>query len=300
MTTAFLLFGVLAVAFAILSVTRRNPIYAAFFLLLTMGCLAVEFLILHSPFLAAMQIILYAGAIVVVFVFVIMLLSLKDEELGPEPPQANRIGAAAASLAIFALLSWPALREPSLAARTIDGKFRDVPKVFNVDSVLQHCAQRAGLTAEQLAPSKGELPAPNTQAPATLAAARAQAAYLGTELIPARREEFKSRLQFRDEVSFTAALEDIRRRLATVEAPTASSEDQLLARRITELRKRIELESERFGGIEDFIGFLYSRFVVSFELVSILILSAVAGVIVLARRQGFMGLEGEASGGNFL
>jgi NADH-quinone oxidoreductase subunit J len=100
--------GVLAVLAAIGAVTRMNPIYSALLTALALGGVAVDMLVLHSPFLAAMQVLLYAGAIMVLFVFVIMLLSLKKEELGQEAPGASKGFALVVALAVFVLLAWPA------------------------------------------------------------------------------------------------------------------------------------------------------------------------------------------------
>lgn len=79
----FYLFAALAVICAIMVVANpfsRSPVTSAMFLVLTMGCLAGLFTLLHAFFLAAVQVLVYAGAVMVLFLFVIMLLDLKDEE----------------------------------------------------------------------------------------------------------------------------------------------------------------------------------------------------------------------------
>ncbi len=58
----------------------RNPVTSAMFLLLTIFSMAGLFVLLHAFFLAAVQVLVYAGAVMVLFVFVIMLLDLKEEE----------------------------------------------------------------------------------------------------------------------------------------------------------------------------------------------------------------------------
>ena len=72
----FYLFGVIAIASALVFVTRKSPVAAALWLVVTMFCLAAEYILLNAQFVGAMQIIVYAGAIMVVFLFVIMLLNL--------------------------------------------------------------------------------------------------------------------------------------------------------------------------------------------------------------------------------
>lgn len=64
-------------------IVRRNPVHSALFLVLTFFCLAGLYLLLHAEFIAAIQIIVYAGAIMVLFIFVIMLLNL-DAEVSAE------------------------------------------------------------------------------------------------------------------------------------------------------------------------------------------------------------------------
>src|SRR5205809_7187354 len=71
-----LLCGVLVVA----NPFSRNPVTSAMFLVLTIISMAGLFVLLHAFFLAAVQILVYAGAVMVLFLFVIMLLDLKEEE----------------------------------------------------------------------------------------------------------------------------------------------------------------------------------------------------------------------------
>jgi NADH-quinone oxidoreductase subunit J len=72
----FYFFGIVAIASAVAFVTRKSPVAAALWLVNTMFCLAAMYVLLDAPFLGAIQILVYAGAIMVVFLFVIMLLNL--------------------------------------------------------------------------------------------------------------------------------------------------------------------------------------------------------------------------------
>lgn len=76
----FLIFGVLCVAGAINLLIQRHPISSALSLIVVMASLAVEYLLLGAEFVAAVQVIIYAGAIMVLFVLVIMLLNAGAEE----------------------------------------------------------------------------------------------------------------------------------------------------------------------------------------------------------------------------
>lgn len=79
----FYVFAFLTLACGVLVVANpfsRNPVTSAMFLVLTIISMAGLFVLLHAFFLAAVQILVYAGAVMVLFLFVIMLLDLKDEE----------------------------------------------------------------------------------------------------------------------------------------------------------------------------------------------------------------------------
>jgi NADH-quinone oxidoreductase subunit J len=72
----FYFFGIVAIASAIAFVTRKSPVAAALWLVNTMFCLAAMYVLLDAQFIGTMQVLVYAGAIMVVFLFVIMLLNL--------------------------------------------------------------------------------------------------------------------------------------------------------------------------------------------------------------------------------
>jgi len=74
--TFFWIFGVIAMAGGLLCITRRNPIGSALWLVVTLFALAAMYVLLDAQFIAALQVLVYAGAIMVLFLFVIMLLNL--------------------------------------------------------------------------------------------------------------------------------------------------------------------------------------------------------------------------------
>ncbi len=74
--TFFRIFGVIAMGSALLCITRKNPVASALWLVVTLFALAALFVLLDAQFIAALQILVYAGAIMVLFLFVIMLLNL--------------------------------------------------------------------------------------------------------------------------------------------------------------------------------------------------------------------------------
>ena len=77
MTVSFFwTFGVIAMAGGLLCITRKNPIGSALWLVVTLFALAAMYVLLDAQFIAALQVLVYAGAIMVLFLFVIMLLNL--------------------------------------------------------------------------------------------------------------------------------------------------------------------------------------------------------------------------------
>ena len=80
-TFFFYLLSAVAVASAILVITRKNPVHSALSLIITLLSVAGLYLMLYAPFVAGVQIILYAGGIMVLFLFVIMLVNIERAQL---------------------------------------------------------------------------------------------------------------------------------------------------------------------------------------------------------------------------
>ena len=102
---SFLVAGVVVITGALGVVLSKHPVHAALFLIQTLFGVAIEFLVVEAHFLAAVQVIVYAGAIVILFLFVIMLLGVDNaEDLSVEPIVAQRPLAVISGAAIFGLL----------------------------------------------------------------------------------------------------------------------------------------------------------------------------------------------------
>ena len=101
-TFHFYLFGLIAIASALLFVTRKSPVAAALWLVNTMFCLAALYVLLDAQFIGAIQVLVYAGAIMVVFLFVIMLLNLGRGGVGDVRGVGWKLGAGAVGLALLA------------------------------------------------------------------------------------------------------------------------------------------------------------------------------------------------------
>ena len=96
---AFYIFAAIAVIASLLVVGQRNPMYSVMLLITSFGALAGLYVLLDAPFTAVTQIIIYAGAIMVLFLFVVMLLNVPREEPLPSAiagllgPSGMRLGA---------------------------------------------------------------------------------------------------------------------------------------------------------------------------------------------------------------
>jgi NADH-quinone oxidoreductase subunit J len=88
----FFFFAAVAVIFALVVVLHHNPVVGALALVASFFALAVMYVLLEAPFLAALQVIVYAGAIMVLFLFVIMLLNLQHKAEEPTRPVQQFLG----------------------------------------------------------------------------------------------------------------------------------------------------------------------------------------------------------------
>lgn len=99
----FYLFGLIAIASAITFITRKSPVAAALWLVNTMFCLAAIYIMLDAHFIGAIQVLVYAGAIMVVFLFVVMLLNLgHPDDLSDMRGKWGKIAAGFLGLAVLA------------------------------------------------------------------------------------------------------------------------------------------------------------------------------------------------------
>jgi NADH-quinone oxidoreductase subunit J len=105
----FYIFAAAAVISAALCILQKNPVSAALWLVSTMFSLAAIYVLLNAQFIAAIQVLVYAGAIMVLFLFVIMLLNLGHAESdirGPSTVAATLVIVGLLGLELFALLRY--------------------------------------------------------------------------------------------------------------------------------------------------------------------------------------------------
>ena len=101
------LFGILsflAIMFALMVVFSRNPVNSVLYLVLTFFCIAGHYLLLNAQFLAIVHIVVYAGAIMVLFLFVIMLMDLNENTEPQRTWLSKIIAAVAGGVMLFVLI----------------------------------------------------------------------------------------------------------------------------------------------------------------------------------------------------
>jgi NADH-quinone oxidoreductase subunit J len=161
----FWVFAPISVASAVGMLLMRNAVHAALFLVVNFFCLAVFYLILDAPFLFAVQIIVYAGAIMVLFLFVIILLGIDRgddlrERLVAQRPLALALAAAFVLEIFFAIRAgigfsarapagFDAVNEPGNAQAVARILFRDYFFPFEVTSILLIVAAIAAMVLGQ-------------------------------------------------------------------------------------------------------------------------------------------------------
>ncbi|MGK2945796.1 MAG: NADH-quinone oxidoreductase subunit J family protein [Desulfuromonadales bacterium] len=120
MTTAlFYILGFTMLAATLLCITRRNPVHAVIYLVAGLFALALMFYLLGAPLVAAWQVIVYAGAIMVLFLFIIMMLGLAPQEV-PEGPGWQRWGPLALLSSSIMICSLLLIFQDPLAGQQID------------------------------------------------------------------------------------------------------------------------------------------------------------------------------------
>jgi len=119
----FYVFAAIALGSSLAMVVQRNPVAAAMNLVLTMFSLAALFVLLQAHFLAVIQLLVYAGAVMVLFLFVIMFLNLTEDQM--MPGRRSILHVAGVALAIYALFQLRALiqRTPPVSAKPVDAAF---------------------------------------------------------------------------------------------------------------------------------------------------------------------------------
>jgi NADH-quinone oxidoreductase subunit J len=151
--TIFYVFAVLAVVSASLCILQRNPVSAALWLVATMFSLAAIYVLLGAQFIAAIQVLVYAGAVMVLFLFVIMLLNLghvSSDMRGPSSVAAAVVIVGLLAIELFALWRYTPRRLASELAQT--PAFADPASMFAAGQLAQQDAAARGVVGSVAAP----------------------------------------------------------------------------------------------------------------------------------------------------
>jgi NADH-quinone oxidoreductase subunit J len=129
---AFLFFGGMTLVAAAGVVTARSPVYAAMSLVAAFFFMAGIYVLLVAHLIAFMQILVYAGAVMVLFLFVIMLLSIHEGDTGLHKPRVMQWLGAAGALGLFSVLVASVWSVAGGELRTLPADFGTVKAVGNV------------------------------------------------------------------------------------------------------------------------------------------------------------------------
>ncbi len=122
MELAFYLSGLVAVLATVGVITGNNPVHAVVYLIVSLIAVALVFFALGAPFAGALEIIVYAGAIMVLFVFVVMMLNLRPDEASEQTLTHPRYWAGPSVLALVLLVALVALVGQGGVGEIIDGE----------------------------------------------------------------------------------------------------------------------------------------------------------------------------------
>jgi NADH-quinone oxidoreductase subunit J len=188
----FYTFAGLAVVSALLVIAQSNPIYSVLLLIVSFGALAGLYVLLDAPFVAVTQIVVYAGAIMVLFLFVVMLLNSPREEVLPQGEAvesgSTRVIGVLLAIMLIAELLWAFDRSRAFAGGRVEREtpwtvteigqvlFREYAFAFEATSILILVAMvgAIALAGRYLAepntntpriPTRGRLPTPESQIP---------------------------------------------------------------------------------------------------------------------------------------
>src|SRR5690554_2468188 len=264
--------GVLATSLAV--VVFRNPLYSALALIADFFCFAGLYVLLSAHFMAVIQILVYGGAIMVLFLFIIMLLNLSDEDLGPRLFSLHQILAVASSVAVFIFAA-------SAIVAVVD--------FDEVDATLAEAKQAQATAAE----GEGEAKVANvveveTAIPGLYA--------FNTEDALELRYADKLRSWNSGETTYAtdkyARFNDDQPYVVPpglmAKLPSAEHPGKAMGfdgRPIAIRGGGKDRSGTVFGTVEPISLLLVNRFVVPFELTAILLLAAIVGAVILAKKR---------------
>lgn len=240
--------GAAVLGAAIVVITARNPIHSAIALVLCLFLLAGVFVLQKAHFLAVIEVMVYAGAVMVLFVFVIMLLNLSDEELGKAKRTVTQGIGVCAAVTVAAIAIWAVQPRADGAAVAPGAALR--------------------ITTERLrAVSAGD------ESVFQIAAMGGQAPYR-FELTPPQRF---ARLTETGELKIKT---DGKQPLPPLNVVVADAKGARAVRPFM-----VPIVDDTFGTTAKIGALLFDKYVLPFEIVSLLLLAAIVGAVVMAKKK---------------
>ncbi len=275
MTVEIIFFFLLALGVLVTSllvVSFRNPINSAISLIFSFLCMAGIYALLHAPFMAVIQVMVYAGAIMVLFLFVIMLLNLSDEDLGGARITLTKVIAALVAVGLFGAL------------------FKAIDTIRVVDDVQVTEADKGKTIGEVLAASGEQFTDEEVERHVLVdgrAVRDAKAPLEGGEVIAVGKTRYHEQGLGRlvaspstEDARFAAGVKDE----AAEAGGAAAPEGEQVARQRAEVKRRLRLWSD-FGSIEAVGQRMYTKWLFPFEVTALLLLAAIVGAVIMAKRR---------------
>lgn len=272
MSAELIFFFILALGIlvsSVLVVAFKNPINGAVSLVCTFVMLAGVYALLSAPFLAIIQVMVYAGAIMVLFLFVIMLLNQSEEELGDRKLTVTKVVAGLGSLALLvgfvsAVLTLqdkaPVEIDQALAGKTL------AQAVQQVDPSL------SGQDASRVASTQALVDGAFVEDPGYVLK-EGQVLEFSTTRFPGLARHAR-----------VPHAEDLRRLHLTEQELKEAELKPLSAAQRRDLEARL-VTWDKFGSVEQVGSQLYTKWLFPFEIMALLLLAAIPGAVVLAKRR---------------
>lgn len=286
---AFYLTAAVAVASAVMVVWHRNPVVNALYLVMCFFAVAVCYVFLHAHFLAAIQVLLYAGAVLVLFLMLIMLMNLSESELGRAKPSLGKALGGFMALGVIILLALvlnnfrdarlPVTPAPRLAAFLIHlgDDAAEYPREAQAVQLTPRETVQIGREALTLMNQLQDRP------PEQRRRFPEELTYLE---LPAIFQEMSPALVLRINQEF---LDSLTPEVIDIKAmPRPISRGDLSQEQVLDYVKSIVraqyLYYSEFGGTRSVGMILFTRYLLPFEAAAILLLGAIVAVLLLAGR----------------
>ena len=285
--------GVFASSIAVLSF--RSPLYSALALIVDFFCFAGLYILLSAHFMAVAQVLVYTGAIMVLFVFIIMLLNLSEEELGPRRFNLHQILAVVAGVAIFAFAAASISsvvdeqrvernQEAAAISHQIQSKAASIAQSLYLAERAERIKQAEGKTKRKL--KRQAIPTPPR--PDVFLATPSSIAGLYADVSEhAVRTTYRRKLERWERGGTTPATGEYRpyREDREFVVPPALREQPSPEGDLASRKRASRARGNLFGTVEPISIMLVNRFVIPFELTAILLLAGIIGAVIIAKKR---------------